>query len=84
MGLDCNVYSMSLVDKQVYIVDIVKQATYPRTFAQLRKDGISNLAGAQETVDVSFEGYERLYALITLFLISLYVGDDDDFGKRLG
>jgi hypothetical protein len=53
MGLDCSIYAMCLVDKQLYAIQKVAQLKYPRTVRELRQGGLKKLVLGLECISVS-------------------------------
>lgn len=54
MGLNCHVFSLSLVDKNVYILQKIKSLSYPRTFQELRSGGIKKLIDGLNIIKVNY------------------------------
>ncbi|KAI8339231.1 hypothetical protein BC941DRAFT_350584 [Chlamydoabsidia padenii] len=52
MGLDCSIYAMSLVDKQLYAIQKVAQLKYPRTVRELRQGELKKLVQGFECISM--------------------------------
>lgn len=53
MGIDCHVFSLSLVDGNVYILQKVLSFSYPHTCHQVSKGGIAKLLDGFAVIEVS-------------------------------
>ncbi|KAG1048238.1 hypothetical protein G6F43_009358 [Rhizopus delemar] len=52
MGTDCHVFSLSLVDGNVYILQKVLSFSYPRTYHQVSKGGIAKLLDGFAVIEI--------------------------------
>lgn len=53
MGTSCHVFSLSIIDKNVYLLEKVTSILYPRTYKDLTENGIAKMLDAFEIVEVS-------------------------------
>lgn len=53
MGLSFHIYSVSLIDKNLYIVQKLKESMYPKRFHELNSGGILNILKSLAVIDVS-------------------------------
>lgn len=59
MGQNISLYAFSLIDKQVYTVQDIMDAEYPRTLVGVRKGGINKIINLLEQVEYMIEEIEE-------------------------
>ncbi|KAI8329001.1 hypothetical protein BC941DRAFT_443976 [Chlamydoabsidia padenii] len=62
MGLICTIYALSILDKQVYGVQVVSEFVYPRTTNEIRNDYIGKLLTGLHQVNVMMGSLENALA----------------------
>lgn len=53
MGLNCHLFTLSLIDQNVYVVQKVHSFSYPRTYRQVSEGGIAKILDGFAIIEVS-------------------------------
>ncbi|ORE07483.1 hypothetical protein BCV72DRAFT_205482, partial [Rhizopus microsporus var. microsporus] len=54
MDLNCHVYCLSIIDKNVYLLQKIQSISYPRTLHEIKSGGIKNPINGFYVIHVSF------------------------------
>lgn len=54
MGLNCHVFSLSLIDENLYVLQKIRTMSYPKTFFELREGKLRLLIEGSHVIRVSY------------------------------
>jgi hypothetical protein len=60
MGLNLHIYSLSLIDKNVYFLQKLKALSYPRSLREIKSGGIKKVIDGFQLLQVSSLGIKKL------------------------
>jgi hypothetical protein len=63
MGLDCHIFCLSLVDKNVYILQDIYNFKYPRTLREIKAKGIEKVLAGLSLLDVSYNMHQPYHCI---------------------
>lgn len=61
MGLDCHIYCLSLVDKNVYVLQDIFSMTYPKTLNQIKAGALKKINDEMSLIRVSTVKHYQTY-----------------------